>query len=225
MSRRWFVTGTDTGVGKTRVAAGMLAALAARGFSTAAYKPVATGCLLGGDGLRNEDALILRDALTQPIDYERINPVALAPALAPHLAAEEVSLSMDAAELAAMADQLPVADGLVIEGAGGWRVPLSATETMADLALALRAPVILVVGIRLGCLNHALLTADAIKRDGAAFAGWVANIMEPEPERVADQIASLERRLNAPLLGRVPWLSRPEPSDVAAWLNDTAWWH
>jgi dethiobiotin synthetase len=221
--QRWFVTGTDTGVGKTRIAAGMLAALAARGLSTAAYKPVATGCLPGGDGLRNEDAVILQDAVTQRIDYERINPVALAPAIAPHLAAAEVSVTLDAAELASMADRLPSADGLVIEGAGGWRVPLSSTETMADLALALCAPVVLVVGIRLGCLNHALLTADAIERDGAVFAGWVANIMEPEPERVADQIASLEQRLNAPMLGRVPWLTRPEPTDVARCLDQTAW--
>jgi len=215
MTRRWFITGTDTGVGKTRIAAGMLRVLAAQGWSTAAYKPVATGCLPGGNGLRNEDALILQDAVTQPIDYERINPVALAPAIAPHLAAAEVSVALSADELAAGADRLPPADGLVIEGAGGWRVPLSGRETMADLALALRAPVVLVVGIRLGCLNHALLSAEAIERDGARFAGWVANIMEPEPERAEDQVASLEARLEAPLMARVPWLSRTEPDDIA----------
>lgn len=223
MTRRWFITGTDTGVGKTQVAAGMLYSLAQAGWRTTAYKPVASGCLPGGEGLRNEDALILSDAATETAAYEQVNPVALAPAIAPHLAAAEVSLALDAGELAVGADRLPAADGLIIEGAGGWRVPLSATETMADLALALNAPVILVVGIRLGCLNHSLLSADAIERDGATFAGWVANILEPEPERAEDQIASLEQRLNAPLIGRVPWLSRLEPEQIAPCLM-AKWW-
>lgn len=219
MSRRWFITGTDTGVGKTHVAAGLLHALAARGMSTAAYKPVATGCLPGGSGLRNEDALILQDAVNQPIAYELMNPVALAPAIAPHLAAEEVNMALDARELAALADRLPAADALVIEGAGGWRVPLSPTEGMADLAQALHAPVILVVGIQLGCLNHALLSAEVIARDGVGLAGWVANVLESEPERADDQIATLEQRIPAPLLGRIPWMSRSEPLRVAECLN------
>jgi dethiobiotin synthetase len=201
----------------------LLRSLADAGWRTTAYKPVASGCLPGGDGLRNEDALVLSDAATVAAPYDLVNPVALAPAIAPHLAAAEVNLRLEADALAAGADRLPPADALIIEGAGGWRVPLSTTETMADLALALQAPVILVVGIQLGCLNHALLSAEAIERDGAVCAGWVANVLEPEPERAEDQIASLEQRLRAPLLGRVPWLSRPEPDRVAACLNGEAW--
>lgn len=223
MTRRWFVTGTDTGVGKTRIAAGLLRALADNGWRTSAYKPVASGCLPGGEGLRNEDALILADSATEVAPYERINPVALAPAIAPHLAAAELNQVLDAGELAAGADHLPAADALVIEGAGGWRVPLSASETMADLALALRAPIILVVGIRLGCLNHALLSADAIERDGAELAGWVANVLDPDHGRAEEQIASLEQRLPAPLIGRVPWMTRPEPEAVASCLNLRQW--
>lgn len=219
MSRRWFVTGTDTGVGKTRVAAGLLRSLADDGWRTVAYKPVASGCLPGGDGLRNEDALVLADAATESAPYDAINPVALAPAIAPHLAAAELNQVLDARELAAGVERLPVSDAVVIEGAGGWYVPLSETETMGHLAIALGAPVILVAGIRLGCLNHALLSAEAIERDGAVLAGWVANVLEPEPERADEQIASLAQRIRAPLVGRLPWMARPEPGAAAACLR------
>lgn len=212
---RWFITGTDTGVGKTCVATGLLHGFAGRGDTTAAYKPVATGCLPSGDGLRNEDALALMAAMTEPADYDAVNPVALAPAIAPHLAAAEVGRTLSARQLAESAAELPPATQLVVEGAGGWRVPISATETLADLAVALGAGVILVVGIRLGCLNHALLTAEAIERDGVPLCGWVANIIDGDVQRADDQIASLQGRLAAPLLGTVPWLPRPEPARVA----------
>lgn len=221
MSRSaFFVTGTDTGVGKTAIATGLLQAAGNAGLSTAALKPVAAGCATTPEGLRNEDALALQAVISRPMVYEQINPVALEPAIAPHIAALEARRPLSADRLAGYCrGVLGQADFTLVEGAGGWRVPLNPTETLADLARALGLPVILVIGVRLGCLNHALLTAEAIARDGLKLAGWVANILDPEMPRLRENIDALGQRLRAPCLGCVPFLTDPSPSAVAEHLS------
>lgn len=205
--RGFFVTGTDTGVGKTVAGCALLRACNRLGWSTAAMKPVASGCELTDDGLRNEDAVALMASASVSHPYEAVNAVALEPAIAPHLAAQEVGVSIDVDALARGGEALAVdADVLLVEGAGGWRVPLSASTAFPDLAQALGLPVVLVAGVRLGCINHALLTAEAIRRDGLTLAGWVANRLDPDDAFAAEQIATLEARLAAPLLGVLPWI-------------------
>lgn len=216
----FFVTGTDTGVGKTCIAAGLLQAANSRGLTTAALKPVAAGCERTPEGLRNEDALLLQSVVNPPLDYEQINPVALEPAIAPHIAALEARRPLSTDRLAGYCrGVLGQADFTVVEGAGGWRVPLNPAETLADLARQLNLPVILVVGVRLGCLNHALLTAEAIARDGLPLAGWVANVLDPDMPRLRENVDALGQRLRAPFLGWVPSLSSPTPAAVAEHLN------
>jgi dethiobiotin synthetase len=221
MTRRYFVTGTDTGVGKTLVAAGLLAKAARQGLTTAAVKPVAAGCEESPGGLRNDDALMLREAMTLDLPYETVNPVALAPAIAPHIAAREAGRHMGVAALAGHCRNVfeRHADLTLVEGAGGWRVPLNDRETLADLARELALPVILVVGMRLGCINHALLTAEAIRNDGLPLAGWVANRVDASMSRYRDNLATLARHLPAPLLGEVPYLSDSDPRRVAEYLR------
>jgi len=203
MGRSYFITGTDTGVGKTSVAVALLQAAINRGLSTAAVKPVAAGCELTSEGLRNEDALLLHKVCTTTLTYEQINPFALEPAIAPHFAAMREGLHLDARQLAVHCQKtLDLnADLTVIEGAGGWRVPLNETQTFADIAIGLKVPVILVVDIKLGCLNHALLSAEAICADGLVLAGWVANQTHADVECHAEMIADLQGRLACPLLG------------------------
>lgn len=206
VKKSYFVTGTDTGVGKTLVTAGLLLAAKARGLSTAALKPVAAGCEATPEGLRNEDAVLLQSVITQPLAYEQINPIALEPAIAPHIAAQQARRVLSVDRLAGFCrGVLNQTDVTLVEGAGGWRVPLNSAETLADLARALQLPVILVVGIRLGCISHAMLTAEAIGRDGLPLAGWVANIIDPDMPCLQENIVSLQQRLAAPCLGVVPY--------------------
>lgn len=208
MTAAYFVTGTDTEVGKTTIAAGLLRAARQAGLSTAAAKPVASGCVMTDHGLRNEDALTLLAECTLPLSYEVVNPFAFAPAIAPHLAAREAGVELNAARLAEPVRQVLAlqADFTLVEGAGGWRVPLAGHETLADLAAMLELPVILVVGVRLGCISHALLTAEAIERDGLRLAGWVANIVDPATSRIEETIETLHSHLPAPCLGCIPHL-------------------
>ena len=205
MSRTWFVTGTDTGVGKTAVSCALLAAAARAGLRTAAIKPVAAGCDAAG---HNEDALQLMQWMTEPLDYEQVNPVALTAAIAPHIAAQQEGRSLQAGRLAGLCRgvMLAGADFVLVEGAGGWRVPISPRETLADVAVQLQAGVILVVGMRLGCINHALLTAEAIARDGLRLVSWVANQPGETMPCYQENLDSLRRLLPAPLLGEVPTL-------------------
>lgn len=198
-----FITGTDTGVGKTVVACALVTALRERGLRVGVMKPVAAGCEATASGLRNDDARALMAASDSPHAYQAVNPVALEPAIAPHIAAAEAGVTPDVDALAATAGRLEAdADILLVEGAGGWRVPLHESLGFSDLAGALGYPVVLVVAIRLGCLNHALLTAEAIRRDGLTLAGWVANVPDPPP-RWREQSTSLEQRLDCPRLGTV----------------------
>jgi dethiobiotin synthetase len=218
MSKTWFVAGTDTGVGKTAVSCGLLAAAAQSGLRTAAVKPVAAGCDENG---QNEDALSLQAAMTETLDYSQVNPVALNAAVAPHIAAGLEGKRMQANRLAGLCRgvMLGGADFVLIEGAGGWRVPINARETLADLAMELQVGVILVVGMRLGCINHALLTAEAIRRDGLQLAAWVANQPGPRMEYHQENLDTLRQLLPAPLLGDIPFLPKWQARDLAGHLD------
>lgn len=197
-----FVAGTDTGIGKTWSSCVMLAALRARGLRAVGMKPIASGCRVTTMGLRNEDAEALIAASTTAPAYADCNPFAFAAPIAPHLAA-----AMDAVELTlepiqnAYAQLAAGADRIVVEGVGGWAVPLSDTLMQADLVRALDLPVILVVGVRLGCLNHALLSVRAIDADGCRCVGWIANRIDAEMAFAAANIDALCERIAAPLLG------------------------
>ena len=198
-----FVTGTDTGVGKTRVACALLRRARALGLRAAGFKPVASGALHTRQGLRNEDALALQ-AAGAPLPYAMVNPYCFEPAIAPHLAAREAGQLIDTARLNAIHSQIAAAHDLVIvEGAGGFLVPLSAHESFGDWAGGNRWPVLLVVALRLGCLNHALLSCEAILRRGD-FAGWVANCVPPVMERARENLEELRARLPGPCFGVMP---------------------
>lgn len=212
MSSGWFITGTDTGVGKTCVSVALLHALKANDRRVAAMKPVASGCINSGSGLRNDDAEQLRAVCSDRLPYEQVNPYAFEPAIAPHLAAKAVETSIEILQIQAIFRQLAAAvDDVVVEGVGGWLVPVDASRTMQDVALALDLPVILVVGIRLGCLNHALLTAAAVTGSGLKLAGWVANRIDSECEMQDENVLALRERLDVPLLADFPY------SEDAAW--------
>lgn len=221
MAAAFFVTGTDTEVGKTTIAAGLLHAARTAGLSTAAAKPVASGCVRTAQGLRNDDALALLAECTLPMRYEAVNPFAFEPAIAPHLAAREAGIELSAARLAEPVRKMLAlqAEFSLVEGAGGWRVPLNGRENLSDLAGMLGLPVILVVGVRLGCINHALLSAEAIERDALQLAGWVANIVDPATSRLEENLATLSERLPAPCLGQVPRLPQASAATVASHLE------
>jgi dethiobiotin synthetase len=206
MTRAFFITGTDTGVGKTLVAAALLHGANATGARTLGLKPVAAGGQMQQGQFVNEDAWQLKQLSTVQPNYADVNPVALKAAIAPHIAAEQEGVFLSAESLATHCrSQAETADFCVIEGAGGWCVPLNASETMADLAVAIGYPVILTVGVRLGCINHTLVSVAAIEHSGLTLAGWVANEIDPNMPVIDENIATLKTRLTAPLLGRIPW--------------------
>jgi len=218
MSEGLFVTGTDTGVGKSRVAVGLIERLRRTGRVVVGFKPVAAGCEPGADGPRNEDALALQAASSIELPYGRINPYAFEPPIAPHIAAAEAGVAVDVAALVAHYRGLSgEVEQVVVEGAGGWLVPLNGSETLADLAVALGLPVVLVVAIRLGCINHALLTAESIRARDLVLRGWVANLIDGETPRHRENIQTLAARLDAPLLGTLPPLA--PGASAAPYLN------
>jgi dethiobiotin synthetase len=217
-----YITGTDTGIGKTRNACALLHALRARGLRSVGMKPVASGSEPTADGLRNADAEALVAASDPRPEYALCNPIALGPPIAPHLAARDAGIEIDLANLRASHAQLAAtADCVVVEGVGGWAVPFSPTLMQADLVRALDAPVVLVVGLRLGCLNHALLSVRAIHGDGCRLAGWIANRIDPDMERVEDNIETLRCRIDAPLLGVLGHAPFALASDIAHLLDTT----
>ncbi len=200
-----YVTGTDTGIGKTLASSALLHALRGHGLRAAGMKPVASGCERTDGDWRNADALALQAAGAAGLPYEDINPFALAHPLAPELAARDAGIEVTLPPILDAHARLAVrVDALVVEGVGGWAAPLSASLMQADLVRALRLPVVLVVGLRLGCLNHALLSARAIAADGAHLAGWIASHVDPAMERVDDNLGMLRARLPAPCWGVLP---------------------
>jgi dethiobiotin synthetase len=222
MRKRFFVTGTDTGAGKTLISAALLLNARAFGLKAVGVKPVSAGCSRVDGQLVNDDALLLQDYSSVRLDYPAINPVALEPAMAPHIAAGRAGVTLQAATLAEAVSRVASQghDVLLVEGAGGWLVPLNDSETMADLAASLGYPVILVVAMRLGCLNHALLTVRAIEAAGLKLAGWVANSPGPGMDAFDENLQTLDKRLPALRLGSVPYLGpAATPEQVNTWLD------
>lgn len=221
MKSAYFVTGTDTGVGKTRVSCALLRAFAARGLRAAGMKPVAAGCEApAGCGMVCDDVERLRAAGNVEAPAEWVNPYAFLPPVAPHLAAAQSGVEIDLDTLAAAFSRLgALADVVIVEGVGGWRVPLNPREDTADLARRLGLPVILVVGMRLGCLNHALLTAQSVAACGLPLAGWVANRIDPHMPLFDENVQALRERLTAPLLGVLPYQGDADAARMAEHLS------
>lgn len=221
MTTGYFVAGTDTGVGKTLIAAALLKQQAALGLRVAGMKPVASGCHATVAGLRNDDALLLEQQATARHPYGRVNPYAFAPAIAPHLAAHAAGVTIELPLLVSSYHELARdADVVIVEGAGGWRVPIGPAGLLSDLPEALGLDVILVVGLRLGCLNHALLTCEAIVGGGKSrLVGWVGNGIDPTFSPWQDNIETLSQRIPAPCLGIVPALGKPTLDAVCARLQ------
>ena len=197
-----FVSGTDTGIGKTCASTALLHALRARGLRASGMKPVASGCRATPQGLRNDDAEALLAASDPVPDYADCNPYALAEPIAPHIAARLAGVEIDIGTARAACARIAAnADRVVVEGVGGWAVPFSAQSMQVDLVRALGLPVVLVVGLRLGCLNHALLSHAAIAADGCVLAGWIANRLDPAMPFAESNLHALQARIYAPLLG------------------------
>jgi len=217
-TRGLFVTGTDTGVGKTRVAVALIHALRACGLRVAAMKPMSAGSAPGG---LNEDVAALLRAANVDADLRDVNPYAFAEPIAPHIAAQQAGVRIELDVIAEAYGRLAAAaDVVVVEGAGGWRVPLNERDDMADLARCLGLPVVLVVGLRLGCLNHALLTAESIARRKLLWAGWVANQVDPAMVCQAENVAALRARLPDPCLGVQGFFDKEVVSGAALqWLT------
>jgi dethiobiotin synthetase len=208
----FFVTGTDTGIGKTLASCTLLHALRARGLRAVGMKPLASGCESTPEGLRNEDALALQAASDPRPAYADVNPYALPLPLAPELAARDAGIAVALAPmLAAHARLAAQADVVVVEGVGGWAAPLATDLHQADLVRALDLPVVLVVGLRLGCLNHAYLSVRAIQADGCRLAGWIGTGIDPAMACIDDNRALLAARIPAPCLGWLPWQAAPDP--------------
>lgn len=224
-----FVTGTDTGVGKTQVATALLHVLRTLGRSAVGMKPVAAGAERVGGAWVNEDVALLRQAASIEAPAEWVNPYLFRDAIAPHIAAERKGVRIEIPRIVEACENLArLADWVVVEGAGGFRIPFDRQKDSADLAVALNLPVVLVVGMRLGCLNHALLTAEAIERRGLRLAGWVANRIDADMAAFEENLATLEARLPAPCLASVPWQANPAsewmarfmaPSRMAKWFD------
>jgi dethiobiotin synthetase len=223
LKRGFFIAGTDTGIGKTWVAVSLTRALVARGLRVAVMKPVAAGATETAQGPRNDDALELLAASNVSAAYDEVNPCLLPTPASPHLAARHAGVAIRPEPiLGAQRKLAAAADFLIVEGAGGWHAPISATRTMGDLAEKMGLPVILVVGLRLGCLNHALLTREAIRSQGLPFAGWIANRMRVEMPLANENIDTLASRFGMGPLGIVP-SGIPEPGPAAPpWASEVA---
>ena len=220
MPRGYFITGTDTDVGKTRVSLALLSALQRKGYSTIAMKPVACGCISKEGIYQNDDAVKLQQQASVHIPYELVNPYALPAPIAPHLAAAKNGQHIDIDRIRQIHHQQQnKADYIVMEGVGGWLVPLNAHDTTADMVKALEMPVILVAGIRLGCLNHALLTHAAIRERGIPLIAWVANCIDKDCLEIEDNIETLRGRLDAPLLGIIPYMEKHDVQTIADCLD------
>lgn len=221
MKKRYFIAGTDTDVGKTKVSEMLLTRAGQLGLSTLGLKPVAAGAEQIDDHWSNEDARALMAASSVKLDYAQVNPVLLKQPIAPHIAAHQEQKRLSVQTISGYCRgtfMTTQADFVLVEGAGGWRVPLNFNETLADVAKDLQLDVILVVGMKLGCLNHALLTAEAIERDGLKLAGWIANCIDPEMAVRNENIQTLQRMLRVPLIGVLPYLNEGEDAPEN-WVN------
>jgi len=216
----YFITGTDTGCGKTEISLGLMQLLQAQGQTVLGMKPIASGAEQTPNGLRNEDALKLQAQGSLDLPYSAINTFAYEPPIAPHLAAaqagETIDLNLIAAHYTALSAQ---ADSVIVEGVGGWRVPLNDTQAVSDLAVMLGLPVVLVVGLKLGCINHAVLSVESILSSGANLVGWVGNVVERDMLVLEENVGTLKGMIAAPCLGVVPYCDKPSAEGIAAYLN------
>lgn len=205
--KTFFITGTDTDAGKTFAACALLQAANKRGLSTAAVKPLAAGGTSIDGKVKNEDALLLKEKCSVSLSYEEINPLCLEQAIAPHIAAQHEGKKIQAQELAKHCKKImdKKADLTLIEGAGGWMVPLNQNEFVGDIAKILKISVILVVGMKLGCLNHALLTVKALQEEGLVLHGWIANQLDPKMPVFKENLNTLREKIDAPLIATIPW--------------------
>ncbi len=209
MSQGYFITGTDTGVGKTTFSIQLINHLISQGKTVSVLKPVAAGCEKINGLWKNSDAVKLLNASTTEDPYQQVNPVAFPQAIAPHIAAKKNKINLKAETIYQQCRSVlrKPRDYCVVEGAGGWLVPLNQTQTFADLALLYNFPVILVVSIKLGCINHALLTTQAIQQSPLPVAGWVANIMDEKMEYISENIETLKQAMDFPLLATLKWVN------------------
>lgn len=210
----FFITGTDTGIGKTTFACLLLDLFSKKGYTTLGLKPVATGCYHTQNGNRNKDAKFLRAHSTLKLPYDQINPIALIPPTSPNIAAKFQKLSVNKILEACKPSLERQVDYLIIEGAGGWKVPINSHETMADLALSFKLPVIVVVGMRLGCINHTLLTIDSIQRSGAKVVGWISNEIELHHPFLIENQETISQHVNVPMLGSIKFREKQRILDL-----------
>ncbi|MBW8183739.1 dethiobiotin synthase [Shewanella nanhaiensis] len=219
----YFVTGTDTDCGKTFISSALLCKVASQGRASLGLKPIASGCEETELGLRNSDALSLMAQSTIELDYEQVNPVSFKPAIAPHIAAMQtcVDISPETVikHLSPTLSLVNETDFCLVEGAGGWRLPLGEGAFLSQVVQTLSLPVILVVGVKLGCLNHAVLTQEAILADGLEIAGWVGNIVDADISCIEENLASLHLLMSSPCLGVVPHLSNCSAEEAAKYLT------
>lgn len=220
--QRYFITGTDTDAGKTVCTAALLYKAREEGLTTLGLKPVAAGCEDHGDGLQNDDALMHMQYSTEELPYMQVNPITLEEPIAPHIAAQRIHKPLSAQRIVGLLRGVLMinrADFICIEGAGGWRVPLNLNETFADVPKELKTPIILVVGMKLGCINHALLTYEAILRDGLEIAGWIANSVDEEMPAYDENLETLKAMIKAPFLGEVPFMEKVDIGKAAEYLS------
>ncbi|UAB69302.1 ATP-dependent dethiobiotin synthetase BioD [Vibrio sp. SCSIO 43132] len=223
MLNAFFIAGTDTEVGKTVASKAILQALNDKGFSTIGYKPIASGCELTEQGKRNSDALHLQEACSLDVSYDDVNPFPMMIPASPHIAAKRDGMEIDYHVLSEKLSQhKQKADVVLVEGAGGWRVPVSDSDCLSTWVKKEKLPVVLVVGIKLGCLSHAMLTAEVIKNDGLELVGWVGNRINPGTEHYAEIIKMLEDKIPAPKLGEIPYVPSAKSKNIGKYIDVSA---
>lgn len=221
----YFITGTDTDCGKTLITQGLMLLARRQEITVSGMKPVASGGITTTHGRHNSDALAIQKSCTKEPPYHLVNPYCFEPAIAPHIAAEQEGITIEPGVIEVAREQLDAkSEMMFVEGVGGWRVPLGRDLDVAGLCKFLDTPAILVAGIRLGCINHTLLTVESIRASQVPLAGWVANCIEPDMQVREENIATLESLVDAPLLGIVPWLENATAEDVAGYLDTSAIW-
>ncbi len=221
MAAGFFITGTDTGCGKTEITLGLMQRWQQTGKVVLGMKPVASGATQTPDGLRNEDAQRIQRQCSLNVPYQQLNPFVYTSPIAPHLAAEEAGRPIVGTEIRDSFEKFAaISDLVIVEGVGGWRVPIGADMTISDLVRMLDLPVILVVGMRLGCINHAILTAESIQYAGIKLHGWVANHIDPDMQAQEGNLKTLSKWLSAPCLGDVPYLEQPTPELISVYVEN-----
>ncbi|MGO2305815.1 MAG: dethiobiotin synthase [Providencia sp.] len=220
MTKTYFITGTDTEVGKTVASCALLQAAKSQGLKTVGYKPVASGSEFTEQGLRNDDALLLRANSTVQVSYDEVNPIVFEAATSPHIISEKMGKPIEFSVMTKGLEYLQSqAQWVLVEGAGGWYTPLSKENTFADWVVEQQLPVILVVGVKLGCINHALLTVQAIKASGLVLSGWIANEIEPAGTFQVQYLTTLNQMINAPCVGLIPYQVTKPINEVGQYID------